>query len=247
MKIKRMMMDEQEKMGSQETMNTLYGNSQLRRFTDSPIHPFADSPVRKCAMGEGVVTREPHIISSSGLGSCVVVTIYDTKHKIGGLAHIMLPESLDLRFLNAERTECGMMNADCGTNRMQNADCGLRNEKNEQKNPKSPISTPKSALSTPKYMCADTAIAALLEELRSLGAVHIVAKMVGGAQMYSSYEESNPGIGKQNISSIKQILRRERIPLIGEDVGGHHGRNIEFYLDSGKVIVRAMGKGDKEI
>jgi len=211
--------DETEKMEDQKHMNLLTGNSPVRRFTDSPIRPFADSPVRKCAMGEGVVTREPHIISSSGLGSCVVVTIYDTKHKIGGLAHIMLPNQ---------------------TNRMQNADCGLRNEKNEQKNPK-------FALRTPQYMCADTAIASLLEELRSLGAVLLVAKMVGGAQMYSSYEESNPGVGKQNIKSIKHILRRERIPIIGEDIGGRHGRNIEFHLDSGKVIVRAIGKEDRKI
>lgn len=208
MTIKRMV-DEKEKMGDQKHMNLLTSNSPVRRFTDSPTRPLADSPTRRyahspmrqVAMGEGAVTRAPHLVSSVGLGSCVAVTIYDTTRKIGGLAHIMLPDSSQICSHNSQ------------------------------------------------YKCADTAIAALLQELQSKGAVrqNMVAKIVGGAQMFSSYDDSNSGVGKQNIMSIKRILDRERIPLIGEDIGGHHGRNIEFHLDSGKVIVRAMGKEGREI
>jgi chemotaxis receptor (MCP) glutamine deamidase CheD len=66
----------------------------------------------------------------------------------------------------------------------------------------------------------------------------IVAKMTGGAQMFTSSDNSGPGTGNQNISSIRRILYRERIPLSGEDVGGKYGRNVEYYLDSGKVIVK---------
>ncbi len=47
--------------------------------------------------------------------------------------------------------------------------------------------------------------------------------------------------------SIKQVLTQKRIPLIGEDTGGDYGRNIEFYLDSGKLIVRAIGEEEREI
>ena len=65
--------------------------------------------------------------------------------------------------------------------------------------------------------------------------------------MFSCYEDTHTGIGEQNITSIRRILRRERIPLIGEDTGGHHGRSVEFHLDSGKVIVTAIGKPEKEI
>ena len=152
-------------------------------------------------MGRGVVTRAPHIISSLGLGSCVVVTLHDTKRKIGGLAHIMLPDSNSLN--------------------------GLR----------------------PPYQCADTAIAALLNGLQSKGVMRraVVAKMVGGAQMFACDEDSSTGIGEQNIISIKHILSRERIPLIGEDTGGRYGRNVEFYLDSGKVVVKAIGREAREI
>jgi chemotaxis protein CheD len=216
-------------------MNISCSNSPDRRIADTPTRPFTDSPLRRVAMGEGVVTRESHIISSSGLGSCVAVTIYDTKRKIGGLAHIMLPDSSDIRMRN---DECGLRNKE----RQKTPQTEFRNKHSALPNPQSPIPNP-------QYQCADTAISALLEELKSKGVVRrdLVAKMVGGARMFSSYDDSNSGVGKQNIMSIKRILRKERIPLIGEDVGGHHGRNIEFHLDSGKVIVRAMGKGDRVI
>ena len=36
----------------------------------------------------------PNIISSIGIGSCVVVALYDSEFKIGGIAHIMLPCSV---------------------------------------------------------------------------------------------------------------------------------------------------------
>ena len=99
------------------------------------------------------------------------------------------------------------------------------------------------------YRCADTAIAALLEGLQSEGATlrDIVAKMAGGARMFSDYQGPDTGVGAENILSIRQNLTKKGIRMIGEDVGGHHGRNVEFHLDSGTVIVRAMGKEDREI
>jgi len=65
--------------------------------------------------------------------------------------------------------------------------------------------------------------------------------------MFSCYENPDTGIGKQNVVSVKRILRRERIALIGEDTGGHHGRSVEFHLDSGRVIVMAIGREEREI
>ena len=152
-------------------------------------------------MGKGAVTRAPHIISSSGLGSCVVVTLYDTKQKLGGLAHIMLPDSSSLNGYH------------------------------------------------PLYRCADTAIATLIKELQTMRASprDMVAKLVGGAKMFLSSDDFNPGIGEQNITSVKRILEQKRIPVIGENTGGNYGRNVEFHLDSGKVMVKAIGREDKEI
>ena len=152
-------------------------------------------------MGEGAVSRAPNIISSSGLGSCVVVTLYDAKRKLGGLAHVMLPDSKNL-----------------------------------------------NGYHTP-YQCADTAIATLIEELQTMWASprYLVAKLVGGAKMFSASDDAGPGIGKQNITSVKRILKQKRIVVIGENTGGSYGRNVEFHLDSGRVVVKAMGQQVKEI
>lgn len=44
-------------------------------------------------MGEFKITSNPTILQTMGLGSCVAVCLYDRGHKIGGLAHILLPDS----------------------------------------------------------------------------------------------------------------------------------------------------------
>lgn len=99
------------------------------------------------------------------------------------------------------------------------------------------------------FQYADTAIYSLLEEMRKIGASRkdIVARMAGGAEMFPSYSVADAGIGRRNVESVRDILRREGIHLAGWDTGGRHGRNVEFHLDSGKVVVTAFGKADKEI
>ncbi len=101
----------------------------------------------------------------------------------------------------------------------------------------------------PPYRCADTAIQSLLVGLRRRGAKRrgMVAKMAGGARMFLDNDISGTPIGEQNLLSIKNLLVAEGIPIIGEDVGGHHGRNVEFNLETGVMIVMAIGKEDREI
>jgi chemotaxis protein CheD len=47
----------------------------------------------RVVMAEYKAVRAPVVIISLGLGSCVGVALFDSTHKIGGLAHIMLPDS----------------------------------------------------------------------------------------------------------------------------------------------------------
>ena len=147
------------------------------------------------------MARAPHVISSLGLGSCVAVTLYDRLRRVGGVVHIMLPDS------------------------------------NGLSGPFSP------------YRCADTAIAALIREMQGRGAApqDMVAKMVGGARMFDACDDSGTAIGEENVTSVKRLLIRGRIPLMGEDTGRDYGRNIEFHLSSGKLIVSAIGKENKVI
>jgi chemotaxis protein CheD len=39
------------------------------------------------------VAKAPHTITTFGLGSCVGIVLYDRIHKIGGLAHVLLPNA----------------------------------------------------------------------------------------------------------------------------------------------------------
>lgn len=47
----------------------------------------------KVGIADWKVAREPQQIITLGLGSCVGIAIYDPYSRIGGLAHIMLPDS----------------------------------------------------------------------------------------------------------------------------------------------------------
>jgi chemotaxis protein CheD len=53
-------------------------------------------------MGEMKIARSPETLAVYGIGSCVIVTVYDAKNKLGGIAHIMLPDStgLDKKTIN---------------------------------------------------------------------------------------------------------------------------------------------------
>ncbi|MDR0424661.1 MAG: chemotaxis protein CheD [Clostridiales Family XIII bacterium] len=65
----------------------------------------------KVGISDYAKSRAPDIIVTYALGSCVGICLYDNVRKIGGLSHIMLPESS-----MASRTE---------TNRMKFADTAL--------------------------------------------------------------------------------------------------------------------------
>ncbi|MBQ9364249.1 MAG: chemotaxis protein CheD [Schwartzia sp.] len=51
----------------------------------------------KVGMADYKVGRAPSIIISYGLGSCIGVSLYDPVSKVGGLLHIMLPDSTQSR------------------------------------------------------------------------------------------------------------------------------------------------------
>jgi chemotaxis protein CheD len=145
-------------------------------------------------MGGGAVACWPDMIVADGIGSCVVLSLYDGKLRIGGLAHIMLPDS--------EESDAAWL----------------------------------------PYQCADRALSRLLGELRNLGAHgrDLVARMAGGARMFAN--GAGQGIGELNIASVRRLLMAQGIPLVGEDVGGSRGRRVEFYLDSGQMIIRFVGE-----
>ncbi|HAN10586.1 MAG TPA: chemotaxis protein CheD [Clostridiales bacterium] len=49
--------------------------------------------VVKVGMADFNIVKNPGMITTLGLGSCVAVVLYDAKLKMAGMAHIMLPSS----------------------------------------------------------------------------------------------------------------------------------------------------------
>ncbi|MDT3424539.1 chemotaxis protein CheD [Paenibacillus forsythiae] len=52
-----------------------------------------EQSVIKVGMADLNVGSHDHVIRTTGLGSCVGLTLYDPAKKLGGMAHVMLPSS----------------------------------------------------------------------------------------------------------------------------------------------------------
>lgn len=102
--------------------------------------------------------------------------------------------------------------------------------------------------SVKKY--ADTALPVLLKDMNDIGSdsSRLVAKIVGGATMFNLSENSMMSeIGKNNILKVREILKERNIPIVAEDIGGDYGRTIDFYLDTGEIKIKSLGKEDLTI
>lgn len=53
--------------------------------------------VIKVGMADLKIAKNPDILTTLGLGSCIGIAVWDPMTKIGGLAHIMLPDSTKIR------------------------------------------------------------------------------------------------------------------------------------------------------
>jgi len=49
-------------------------------------------------------------------------------------------------------------------------------------------------------------------------------------------------IGEKNIETTKRMLEEKKIPLVAQDVSGSTGRVIDFFLEDGRLKVKAAGK-----
>lgn len=97
---------------------------------------------------------------------------------------------------------------------------------------------------------ADTAIVELIQQMEAKGAKkgRISAKIAGGAQMFSfTSANETMKIGERNAEAVRIILKEMGIPLKSDETGGNFGRTIEFFSESGKLIIKTAGKGIKEI
>lgn len=97
---------------------------------------------------------------------------------------------------------------------------------------------------------ADTGIDELLRRLLVNGANRkmITSKIAGGAQMFAFNTNNDMlRVGERNVEAAKKKLSALGIPILAEDTGESYGRTIEFYPETGALLIKAVGKPGKTI
>ncbi|MDD6795180.1 MAG: chemotaxis protein CheD [Clostridiaceae bacterium] len=93
---------------------------------------------------------------------------------------------------------------------------------------------------------ADLAIPILIKKMLDSGCDkrNITAKIAGGASMFNFSDKSMVSdIGKRNADSVKEILKKESIPVVAEDTGGNKGRTMILDSSDGMVTLKIVGQG----
>lgn len=96
---------------------------------------------------------------------------------------------------------------------------------------------------------ADTAIPALVEIAVKKGArkQNLIAKIAGGAQLFSNYGPNSLNVGTKNIQAVIEHLEKADIPIVSKDVAGKRGRKMRLFVETGSVIVTSIGQESREI
>jgi len=76
---------------------------------------------------------------------------------------------------------------------------------------------------------------------------NIVAKIAGGAQMFSFSNNSILNIGERNVLATRKKLKDLGIRIVSEDTGGNYGRTILLNSEDGSLTVKTIGHGTKVI
>jgi chemotaxis protein CheD len=80
----------------------------------------------------------------------------------------------------------------------------------------------------------------MVDEMVDMGASrsNLKAKIAGGAQMFSFSNNDTLNIGQRNAESARAALKKEKILLLAEEVGGNEGRTIFFTPKDGVVRIQ---------
>ena len=81
----------------------------------------------------------------------------------------------------------------------------------------------------------------LINRLNRLGIdrKRLEAKIFGGANILDTIDENfNPGM--QNASFVREFLKLEGIPVVGEDLGGNNARRVFLRTDTGEVLLKTI-------
>jgi chemotaxis protein CheD len=166
--------------------------------------PVDNDTTIRVKIADMAVKKDQGIIITVGLGSCIGIALYDPASRLGGLSHILLPDSSQFKNLNKE------------------------------------------TINVAKF--ADTAIPSLVEAMARMGAKkpRLQAKIAGGSQLFA-FDKTSMSVGEKNIAAVIKTLKGMGIPILKEDVGGNYGRTMRLFVETGKVLISTVGKGEKEL
>ena len=102
---------------------------------------------------------------------------------------------------------------------------------------------------SPKF--AYFALPELLKQMEAAGANRsgLVIKLAGGAQMMQTTApgSSQMNIGARNIEAVKELLKKAKLKVNAEDLGGIHGRTVRLTVETGLVTAAMAGQDQKDL
>ncbi len=140
-------------------------------------------------------TNPEDVIVTYSLGSCLGVTAYDPKTRIGGMIHCLLPTAAGAKKKARERP----------------------------------------------YMFVSIGVTAMVRKLVEKGAdqKRLIPKAAGGANMR---DNDFFGTGARNFEALMELFDRNGVTLAAKAVGGTIPRTMFLHLDTGRVVIRSLGK-----
>ncbi len=91
-------------------------------------------------------------------------------------------------------------------------------------------------------MFADAGVALLVKTLVDMGAVkeRLEARMAGAAKLIDN--TNTFVVGDRNRVVVREVLKREGIPLAAADTGGSFARTLKLYMDTGRTEIKSGGR-----
>jgi chemotaxis protein CheD len=96
----------------------------------------------------------------------------------------------------------------------------------------------------------NSAIVKMIEEMEKRGVQRssIVTKLFGGAHMFGFIaSDSILNVGQKNLEVALATLKSCDMNIEAQETGGSFGRTIELNLEDGKVLVKTVSWGEKEV
>jgi chemotaxis protein CheD len=108
----------------------------------------------------------------------------------------------------------------------------------------------KGDVTSPAAKYIDSGVPLLISRIVKHGADknNLIIKVAGGARMLSIPGENTIlDVGQRNIAQIKAALAKENLSICGADLGGNFGRTVQFYIDTGRIMVKSVNGNQTEL